>query len=710
MEVHSPAANVNLASSLNSRPLLRVEEPRMEYVKRYTLEYLVCSAVLIYMTFGVVFAQLAGLSHRAHAALQPYLHPPWAPFDRLGSHGVDVTDGQWYYMIVFLPYALPIMGGFVVLSRRVRRGARGMSTPTEAFGGGGILPSTSPTSGARGPTSTTSTEVKSLNGLNPRGNGGEGSSFSRRQCTSVEVGEGSAVDWSDSLHGRATAEAVHFARDLRRTHILHFLFGLFVAVGVTGMDSLFGLVFILANYFGIRMLYRYRSFRLSMAVMWSTHIAVLFLHYFVGKYRFSWFGLGMLDDLWQPLFRWTMVYNMSMLRMISFNMDLYEAMDLESSAEKREHTIQKHESSCVECAEIRQKSRDPAHGFLSEEIRCYRCRTDCPRLPQEFNLLSYLAYMFYLPLFLTGPMLSFNAYTSYLHHATRGIVGRALWRYALRCAGSGVLLSFLMHYAHVMGLLELYRRGQLRDITPPDPPKAGFFPGEQQTPVISISPTQKILLFYSLLGFLWLKLDFVWKLARLIALFDGVEPPEDMRRCFCNTVSIQDFWRDWHASFNMWIVRYMYIPMGGKKNKVFAIFIIFFFIAIWHDIDVKLLYWAGLTCVFFVPEIFVTSFFATTKNKFIQRLKKRPMAWRWVRIIGAQFGIMELILINLTGFMLGSAAPKYEVWDLFHKTSWSCIFFVLLFTFCGANVAVQDRDRQAHEERVLRIKYNLKAK
>ncbi|RNF25495.1 putative glycerol uptake protein [Trypanosoma cruzi] len=110
-------------------------------------------------------------------------------------------------------------------------------------------------------------------------------------------------------------------------------------------------------------------------------------------------------------------------------------------------------------------------------------------------------------------------------------------------------------------------------------------------------------LLYYCLAFLWLKFSLVWKLSRLAALLDGFEVPEDMRRCFSNTVSVQDFWRDWHASFNLWIVHYMYIPMGGNRMKHFNIFPIFFFIAIWNDIELHLVKWA--VCIFYTGAGFV---------------------------------------------------------------------------------------------------------
>ena len=46
-----------------------------------------------------------------------------------------------------------------------------------------------------------------------------------------------------------------------------------------------------------------------------------------------------------------------------------------------------------------------------------------------------------------------------------------------------------------------------------------------------------------------------WRFFRLWALLDGVDPPENMVRCMANNYSALGFWRSWHRSYNLWIVR-----------------------------------------------------------------------------------------------------------------------------------------------------------
>jgi hypothetical protein len=52
-----------------------------------------------------------------------------------------------------------------------------------------------------------------------------------------------------------------------------------------------------------------------------------------------------------------------------------------------------------------------------------------------------------------------------------------------------------------------------------------------------------------------LQLLIPWRFFRLWALADGMDPPENMVRCMANNYSCNGFWRSWHRSYNLWVVR-----------------------------------------------------------------------------------------------------------------------------------------------------------
>ena len=108
---------------------------------------------------------------------------------------------------------------------------------------------------------------------------------------------------------------------------------------------------------------------------------------------------------------------------------------------------------------------------------------------------------------------------------------------------------------------------------------------------------------------IWLKLMIIWRFFRLWALLDGIEAPENMLRCVTNNYSALGFWRSWHKSYNLWTLRYIYIPLGGTRYAIYNIWVVFTFVAIWHDINLRLLAWGWLITLFVIPEITASKIF-----------------------------------------------------------------------------------------------------
>jgi D-alanyl-lipoteichoic acid acyltransferase DltB (MBOAT superfamily) len=62
-------------------------------------------------------------------------------------------------------------------------------------------------------------------------------------------------------------------------------------------------------------------------------------------------------------------------------------------------------------------------------------------------------------------------------------------------------------------------------------------------------------------------------------------------------------WRSWQRSYNLWIVRYLYVPLGGMHQLVATSVLIFTFVAIWHDLRPRILRWGWLAALFILPEV-----------------------------------------------------------------------------------------------------------
>jgi D-alanyl-lipoteichoic acid acyltransferase DltB (MBOAT superfamily) len=233
-----------------------------------------------------------------------------------------------------------------------------------------------------------------------------------------------------------------------------------------------------------------------------------------------------------------------------------------------------------------------------------------------------------------------------------------IFKYALRWIVSFLTLEVLLHYFYVVAI-------------------------KDNQAWLAFKPLDFAALAYLNLTVVWLKLLIIWRFFRLVALLDGIVPLENIARCMSNNYSSLAFWRGWHRSFNKWIVRYMYIPLGGSKTALYNIWPIFTFVAIWHDIHLNMLLWSWLICLLILPEI-VLSWLAQKRGW------EGPQYRHWIAAAaGANMFLMGVA--NLVGFVVGVSGIQTILGSL---TSASGMLFSLAMAgtcYCAGHVLLEIR-------------------
>jgi D-alanyl-lipoteichoic acid acyltransferase DltB (MBOAT superfamily) len=214
------------------------------------------------------------------------------------------------------------------------------------------------------------------------------------------------------------------------------------------------------------------------------------------------------------------------------------------------------------------------------------------------------------------------------------------------------------------------------------------------------TPFQLSMLGYFNLNHIWLKLLLPWRFFRFWALLDGIDPPENMVRCMSDNYSAAMFWRGWHRSFNRWIVRYIYIPIGGsgakgfwgKARSISNYLAVFTFVALWHDIQLRLLMWGWLITLFILPEIIATLLFPA------RQWRSRPNAYRLICGIGTVGNILMMMIANLVGFALGIDGLKGLVNGIVGSYSGLGYFAAACAAlFVGAQVMFEVREQEMRD-------------
>lgn len=426
---------------------------------------------------------------------------------------------------------------------------------------------------------------------------------------------------------RAVAAAVPHARPR-----FDLVFGLLYVVALHGTNVVRIVVHVVAMY---AMAKHIANPRAAKAALWTYGILTLFANEKLRHYRTH---VGFLDNGFHGIVpRWDIFYNFTLLRMLSFALDYIE----------RVHSPE----ALVVPAGLSDRERLTA------------------RLPvEDYLFANYLSYLTYAPLFIGGPILTFNDYLYQAkYHAcesTKDI--RRTLVYGVRLGFCILVMEFLLHFMYVVAVS-----------------KTKAWDGD--------TPFQLSMLGLFNLNIIWLKLLIPWRLFRFWSLLDGIDPPENMIRCMDNNYLALAFWRAWHRSYNRWVIRYIYVPLGGAGKKgatsrIVNSLLVFTFVAVWHDIELKLLMWGWLVVVFLLPEIFATIYF------------KRYAAEPWFRhlcAVGAVGNVWMMMLANLVGFCLGVDGTMALIREMFSTAQGLMFFFLALGTlFVGVQVMFEMREAE----------------
>ncbi|KAK9450771.1 MBOAT, membrane-bound O-acyltransferase family-domain-containing protein [Limtongia smithiae] len=361
--------------------------------------------------------------------------------------------------------------------------------------------------------------------------------------------------------------------------------------------------------------------RLGLSLTWLYSILILFLNEWYEGYRYGNIHpiLGVLDGYCGLLPRWDVTFNFSILRMISFNFDYYESVASNTDIEK--------------------KQRD-------EKEITERDRIDIGPPTAEYNFKNYLAYLLYTPLYIAGPILTFN---DFMYQSKRPLPSVSLRRtllYGLRTLICIFVMELILHYMYVVALTNAHAWEGLSSI---QITMAAFFN----------------------LKTIWLKLLIPWRFFRFWSLLDKIDPPENMLRCMSNNYSASGFWRAWHRSFHRWTVRYIYVPLGGAKHPIQNMLLVFTFVAFWHDIQLRLLAWGWLITLFVIPEVVAKLVFPAKK------WASRPI-YRYMCAFGGVMNIYMLMIANLVGFAIGLDGMWDMIRDIF--SSWMGVVYLIYAT------------------------------
>ena len=266
--------------------------------------------------------------------------------------------------------------------------------------------------------------------------------------------------------------------------------------------------------------------------------------------------------------------------------------------------------------------------------------TPCAAPPDRMRggTLAWLAYLFYAPLYIAGPVMRADDFVA--PPSGRGASVPADERpggVPSRTPRTDGVAVYALRWLLCLGVMEALSA------------RAPCFALARARLAGDLGAAEGLSFSYLSLKLIWLKFVLIWRFFTLWARLDGRRPPENLPRCMSNHYSILGFWRSWHRSFSLWLLHYLYLPLGGRTHRIRNLAATFGFVALWHGVEARMLGWAALTLVALTPEVLAARSVAARPA-----LRAR---WYYRHLVaaGGASAISLLMAANLVGFGSGGA-------------------------------------------------------
>ncbi|XP_043551680.1 protein-cysteine N-palmitoyltransferase HHAT isoform X3 [Chiloscyllium plagiosum] len=187
-----------------------------------------------------------------------------------------------------------------------------------------------------------------------------------------------------------------------------------------------------------------------------------------------------------------------------------------------------------------------------------------------------LAYIFYYPIFHNGPIICYDDFINQMRKPKVSVPKKDLACLLL----SGVRILFW--WCLTESMLQLMYIHAIQ---------------QQETILESASYWTLGGLGFAHTLFFYMKYLLFYGIPSIIMHLDGIEPPR-LPRCTSSLYSFTGTWREFDVGLHRWLVRYIYIPLGGSRHGILRIMfssaVAFSFVCYWHGGHSFMLNWAAL--------------------------------------------------------------------------------------------------------------------
>ena len=284
------------------------------------------------------------------------------------------------------------------------------------------------------------------------------------------------------------------------------------------------------------------------------------------------------------------------------------------------------------------------------------------------NIIDFLSFVFYFPLFLNGPLLTFDKFHEQMKKRIVRPSFMTLIIEVVSCVVYFGLIEVSFHFFYSTSI-------------------------SQHTHILAeLGCWDTLGIIWSLLQFFYVKYVVFYRFAGVFAQVDGLEPP-GQPGCISNLYTFVDMWRYFDKGLYTFLQRYIYIPLGGSRfglfRQILASFCSFAFVGFWHGGTEKYIAWALTNWAGIAAEAFASRVMMLAVSRRVLA-KTSPRMYRRMCALFGSITVCFLILSNMI-FLTGVAATKIFIQRIFVYGWPVCPIGLFIGMYCAVNCIIDAR-------------------
>ncbi|XP_078040140.1 protein-cysteine N-palmitoyltransferase Rasp isoform X1 [Augochlora pura] len=204
--------------------------------------------------------------------------------------------------------------------------------------------------------------------------------------------------------------------------------------------------------------------------------------------------------------------------------------------------------------------------------------------------------------------------------------------------------------------------------------------------VESLNPWALYGLGYCMGQFFLIKYVVVYGLNHTLCAIDRVKAPSQPK-CVARIHLYSDMWKYFDEGLYKFLIRYIYTPLlKSNFNKLFASFLCFIFVFVWHGMQINIFIWAFLNCIGLNIENLTKSI---EKSEYCINIREKymsPISARRIHCVLTS-PLLAMSVISNFYFFAGEEVGYIYVCRIFHDI-WYSTLILLYFLYCCCQVSI----------------------